>query len=242
LLRNVLIFAHRGSKGTHPENTMAAFIEAEKSGADGIELDVHLTNDGEVVIIHDETLDRTTTFTGRVIDYPLAKIKEADAGTKFSGDFKGERIPTLKEFFEWFCDKKLLINVELKNDVIPYNGLEEKVIKLIRDFKLENRVILSSFNHESIKNLRKIAPDIERALLFDQLPADFQNLLAAYKETGFHPKAKGLTKEIVDLAKMLGYTVRPWIANSAAEIERINGYGVDVIMTDFPALAVKTLK
>ncbi|WP_409302429.1 glycerophosphodiester phosphodiesterase [Peribacillus sp. SCS-155] len=241
-MKDVMIFAHRGSKGTRPENTMAAFMEAEKSGADGIELDVHLTSDGVPVIIHDETLDRTTTSTGRVEKLTLADIKEVDAGVKFSGEYSGERIPTLKEFFDWIYNKNLLINVELKNDVVAYKELEEKVIRLIREYNLEQRTILSSFNHESIRKLKALAPDIERALLFENLPDDYERLLTEAKEAGFHPKAKGLTAEIVSAAKKQGYKVRPWIANKPEDMKRLAEYGVDVIMTDFPALAVATLR
>jgi glycerophosphoryl diester phosphodiesterase len=94
-MKNVCIFAHRGSKGTHPENTLSAFEEALRSGADGIELDVHLTKDGELAVIHDETIDRTTTLSGYVKDYTAEELKMADAGVKFSPSFKNEKIPLL---------------------------------------------------------------------------------------------------------------------------------------------------
>lgn len=235
----VQIFAHRGSKGTHPENTMAAFIEAERTGADGIEFDVQLSADGEAVIIHDETLDRTTTMQGYVKDYTALELKEADAGIAFSKTFKGEKIPFLKEVFEWAASNQLFMNVELKNDKLPYHGLEEKVIEMVESFGLEDRVVLSSFNHSSIDKLKKLAPSLERALLFDKLPENIIQVLAAKQEKGFHPNARTLNEELCRQAKKLGYKVRPWTANKEAEIRRLINMEVDTVMTDFPERAVK---
>lgn len=238
-MKNIQIFAHRGSKGTHPENTMTAFIEAERVGADGIELDVHLSSDGEVVVIHDETLDRTTTMTGYVQDYTAKELKQADAGFYFSERFYGQQIPLLREVFEWVKGNQLLINVEYKTDEIAYKGIEQKVIDLIRAFHLEKRIILSSFNHDSIAIAKQVAPDIERALLFKQLPKDIYTILAQKCEAGFHPKRKTVTKELTAYAQQLGYKVRPWTANSAKHILLLADFGVDAIVTDYPEQALK---
>lgn len=235
----VQIFAHRGSKGTHPENTMAAFIEAERAGADGIEFDVQLSADGEMVVIHDETLDRTTSMQGYVKDYTARELKEADAGIAFAKAFTGERIPLLREVFEWAASNQLLMNAELKNDKIPYPGLEEKVIEMVQSFGLEDRVILSSFNHSSIDRLKKLAPSLERALLFEELPGNILQVLAGKQEKGFHPKARTLNDELCRQARELGYKVRPWTANQEKEIRRLIDMEVHAIITDFPERAVK---
>ena len=224
-MKNTQIYAHRGSKGTHPENTMIAFKEALRVGADGIEFDVHLSSDGELVIIHDETLDRTTSLSGYVRDFSAEELKSADAGGKFSEAFHGEKM-----------------NIELKTDKLPYDGIEKKVVDVIRQHHMESRVILSSFNHQSIENVKTLAPELERALLFEGLPVNIEELLAEKKEAGFHPDKNSLTPSIHASARKLGYKVRPWVANRQEDIERLATLGVDVIMTDFPEKAIMTLK
>ena len=119
------IFAHRGSKGTHPENTLASFKEAVRVGSDGIELDVHLTKDGHLVVIHDETVDRTTNGTGEIRNLTLAEIKAMDAGGWFHNKYAGEKIPTLEEVLLLLTELGFngQLNIELKTDVIQYKGL-----------------------------------------------------------------------------------------------------------------------
>lgn len=241
-MKEIQIFAHRGSKKTHPENTMLAFIEAERVGADGIEFDVQLSADGEIVIIHDETLDRTTTLTGYVKNYTAEELKKADAGIFFSEQFIGERIPLLREVFEWAAENDLIMNVELKTDKFPYEGIEQKVIDLIREFHFEDRIILSSFNHHSLEIAKEIAPEIERALLFKELPKDIENILEEKGESGFHPKRRTITKKLIQYAQKLGYKVRPWIANKRKNILLLSDLGVDAIMTDCPEKAIKLLR
>lgn len=241
-MKEIQIFAHRGSKKTHPENTMAAFIEAERVGTDGIELDVQLSSDRELIIIHDETLDRTTTLTGYVQNYTAEELKKADAGIFFSEQFTGERIPFLREVFEWATENELMINIELKTDNITYEGIEQKVIDLIREYHFEDRIILSSFNHLSLEIAKEIAPEIERALLFKDLPKDIEKLLEEKGESGFHPKRRTVTKLLIERAHNLGYKVRPWTVNKRKSILSLADFGVDAIITDDPEKAVKLLR
>ncbi|PJN90367.1 hypothetical protein CVN76_10645 [Bacillus sp. mrc49] len=242
ILQNIKIFAHRGSKGTHPENTIAAFQKAAETGADGIEFDVHLSADGELVIIHDETLDRTTSLTGYVKDHSSQELKTGDAGVKYAKEFTGERIPFLSEVFDWAKGNDLLMNVEIKTDRLDYEGIEQKIIDSIRHHQMEQRVILSSFNHHSIEKVKLLAPELERALLFEGLPDNLEQILRDKQESGFHPDKNSLTEATNELAKTLGYKVRPWVANEEADIIKLAGMGVDVIMTDYPEKAIKALK
>ena len=241
-VKQIQIFAHRGSRKTHPENTMVAFIEAERVGADGIEFDVQLSSDGELIIIHDETLDRTTTLTGYVKDYTAEELKKADAGILFSEQFIGEQIPFLKEVFKWATENDLTMNVELKTDKFNYEGIEQKVIDLIREFHFEDRIILSSFNHHSLEIAKEIAPEIERALLFKELPKDIENILANKAESGFHPKRRTVTNKLIKYAQKHGYKVRPWTANKSKNILLLANLGVDAIFTDCPEKAVRLLR
>ncbi|WP_110928664.1 glycerophosphodiester phosphodiesterase [Bacillus massiliglaciei] len=240
--RDIQIFAHRGSKGTHPENTMAAFKEAERAGADGIEFDVHMSRDGQLVIIHDEKLDRTTFRHGLVKDYDAEELTGMDAGSFFAKEYESERIPLLEEVFEWAVSNKLKMNVEIKTDKIAYEGIEEKIIDLIGKYHLEERIILSSFNHTSLDKARSINPQIERALLFQGLPANIVDVLKHAREKGFHPDRKSLTKEIIQNARELGYKVRPWVANKKNDLLLMKQYGVDAVITDYPERALALLK
>jgi glycerophosphoryl diester phosphodiesterase len=132
---------------------------------DGIELDVQLSKDGEMVIIHDEALDRTTNGKGYVKDYTLEELKKLDAGSFKGEEFKGETIPTLDEVLELFKDKNKIINIELKTGVFSYPGIEEKVIECIKKYKLEKYVYITSFNHQSIGRFQKLTKEISSGIL-----------------------------------------------------------------------------
>lgn len=209
---------------------MSAFKEAVRVGADGIELDVQLSLDGEVVVIHDETLNRTTNFVGYVKDFTAQELQQAIIENN-------ERIPLLREVFEWVSSHDILINVELKTDRFAYEGIEEKVIGLILQYNLHDRVILSSFNHQSLEIAKRIAPEVERALLFKRIPFNFLKTLSLKREKGFHPKKSILSKRHCFEAQKLGYQVRPWTVNKKQEFLKLASYGVNAIMTDDPALA-----
>ena len=140
-------FAHRGFSGKYPENTLLAFEKAVEAQTDGIELDVQLTKDGEIVIIHDETIDRTTNGKGLVVDYTYEELEKFDASYIYTGQFGFNKIPTLREYFNLIKDTNIITNIELKTGINEYQGIEEKVYNLIKEFQLEDRVIISSFNH-----------------------------------------------------------------------------------------------
>ena len=136
-----LNFGHRGFSGQFPENTLLAFQKAVDAGCDGIELDVHLSRDGEVVIIHDETVDRTTNGSGNVRDFTLEQLKDLDAYGSFPGKFSKNEIPTLREYFDLIRDTGIITNIELKTGVYTYPGIEQKTLKLQYGFLEESRVI-----------------------------------------------------------------------------------------------------
>ena len=150
------VFAHRGFSGKYPENTMLAFKKAAEVGCYGIELDVQLTKDDEIVIMHDETIDRTTSGTGYIRDYMYRELCLVDCYGKFEGEYEFQRIPTLREYLTWVKDTGLVTNIELKNSVYYYEHLEEKVIDMVREFGMEDRVIFSSFNLVSINKCKKV--------------------------------------------------------------------------------------
>lgn len=235
------IFGHRGAAGSYPENTMISFIEAERVNADGIELDVHLTKDGEVVVIHDETLERTTTGIGYVKDYTLKEIRLLDASYKFP-DYGVCQVPSLDEVFNWALSNRLVINVELKNSKIVYEGLEEKVIRLIRTYHYENRVILSSFNHQSLEKCKKLAPDIEVAVLYHEKKKDPWLYAKNLGAESIHPNFRVISSSTINMTQENGIAVRPYTVNKQKEIERLLSVGCAAIITDFPERAIALIK
>lgn len=156
---------HRGFSRAYPENTMLAFQKAVEVGCDGIELDIQLTKDNELVIIHDEDTKRTTNRSGLVKDFTLHQLKCLDASNGFEGRFGLNQIPTLREYFEFIKDIAVFTNIELKNSAIPYPNMEEKMIAMIQEFGLTDKVMFSSFNHFSMLKCKKLSPISKCAFL-----------------------------------------------------------------------------
>lgn len=235
-----LIFAHRGSAGTHPENTMESFIAAEKFGADGIELDVHLTKDNEIVVIHDHTIDRTTNGTGQVKDFTAAELKEFKANYHYKHILKrASKIPTLREVFEWMKGNDLLCNIELKNSEIPYEGLEIKVLAMIEEFGYKGRIIISSFNHHSLAYIKTLNSEIETAPLYNDLLYKPWEYAKSMKANGIHPKYKAISDAMIKDTMANGLTVRPYTINKERDMKRFFAVNCSAIITDYPEKAVK---
>lgn len=219
---NVNIWAHRGCSMRYPENTLLAFEEAAKlDGITGIELDVQLTKDGEMVVIHDEKLDRTTTGHGGVAEYTLSEIKSyaiTPSGKKEEYiDKKGQTlsVPTLEEVFvclKPYCEKNnLQINIELKNSVVRYEGMEEKVIELVDAYGLENNIVYSSFNHESVGLVKKLNPDAKTGTLSGDAIVCLEGA-KKYHADALHPSIYGMAinQETLDYIKEQQIPVRMW--------------------------------
>lgn len=236
-----LIFGHRGYAALYPENTMISFKEALNAGADGIELDVQLSLDGELVVIHDPTVDRTTDGTGFVRELSLEELRKLNAANNSKTvEFAG--IPTLREVMEWLSGTNLLLNIELKNAIYPYEGMEEKVIELIREFGLEDRVILSSFNHYSLVYCYRLAPDIETAPLYSDglyMPWVYAESIRA---KSIHPKFRAAPDGIIKQCQEAGIAVRPYTVNRKGDMKRLFKAGCSAFITDDPDLAIQLRK
>ncbi|HSL45587.1 MAG TPA: glycerophosphodiester phosphodiesterase family protein [Anaerolineales bacterium] len=236
-----IIFAHRGASAHAPENTLAAFELALAQNADAIELDVKLSADGHVVVIHDPTVDRTTGSHGRVKDLSLAQLKSLDAGSFFSDKFKGEKIPTLAEVFE-AVGIRTFINVELTNYNTPRDQLVESVCKLVEQFGLQERVMFSSFFASNLTKARAYLPRVPRGLLA------LNGLLGAWARSfGFafgryqalHPNLKDVSPQQVQRVHRLKRRIHVWTVNAAEDMRRLFRWDVDAIFTDDPQLAVQ---
>lgn len=237
-----LIFAHRGYSAKHPENTMKAFKEAEKAGADGIELDVQFTKDGEIVVIHDETVDRTTNGKGAVKDFTFVELQKLDASYKSKSLLKKESIPSLREVFRWLQTNQLICNVEIKSNVETFMKIEQSVIAMIREYGLSERIILSSFNHYSLVYCYRLAPDIEIAPLYAEglyMPWVYAESIRA---KGMHPNYKVAPNEIIKGALDYGIEVRPYTVNKEKEMRRLFEIGCTAFITDDPITALNIRK
>ena len=235
--RMMRVFAHRGYSGKYPENTMLAFREAEKTGADGIELDVQLSKDGELVIIHDETLDRTTTGKGYVKDYTLSELKSFNASVIKGDTFAPEVIPSFEEYCKWVKDTYLITNVELKTSIVYYPEIEEKLTEMIKVFKLEDRVIFSSFNHLSIVRMKQLLPDCPVGALVEHDDLQFAGYYCRkYGFEYYHPDSSLFTKENADNCHHFGIGINSWTVNDLGTFERLYEWGVEGIFTNYPKI------
>ncbi len=232
------IFAHRGYSAKFPENTMKAFMEAEKAGAEGLELDIQMTRDGELVVIHDEKVDRTTDGKGFVKDFASQELRKLDAGYNSKEQARKEPIPFLEEVFEWMSGNAIFCNVELKTGMFFYPGIEEKLISMIRSWKLENRITISSFNHYTLVNMIQMDPGLETAPLLAEglyMPWVYAKSI---KAKGFHPHYRAARNEIIRESLAQGIAVRPYTVNKGAELERLLKAGCTAIITDDPVKAL----
>jgi glycerophosphoryl diester phosphodiesterase len=226
-----LLIGHRGYPARYPENTLAAFEGAMQAGCDMIELDVTLTRDRKVVVIHDDTLERTTTGEGPVRDHTLAKIQALDAGSWFDARFAAERVPELAEVLRLTAGRCML-NIEIKESAFeagyPADAIEHQVVKLVKTSGALDRAIISSFDRRILERIS--AMDAPPAIAFisdhkaDQSVLD---LLRAMKAYSWHPRFKVLTRDQVGTLHAAGLKVFPWTINTAAEAQKVLALGVD---------------
>ena len=225
-----LVIAHRGASGTRPENTLAAFRQAEALGAPMVELDVQLTRDREVVVIHDWTLTRTTNGRGRVASRTLAEIQRLDAGSWFDPHYAGERIPTLREVLDAI---RASVNVELK--ALGSDGLEARAYDAVAAANATERVVFSSFHAESLVRLRRYAPDATIAVLWTRKRlAAALRLAGRVGATALHIRKEATVAAEVRAAVAEGLEVRAWTVNDPADFTHLQSFGVSGVFTDFP--------
>lgn len=232
------VIAHRGSKGVRPENTLAAFKKAIEEGADGIETDVHLSKDGEMVIIHDETVDRTTNGTGRVFDHTLAELKQLSAGGSFSGRYQNEKIPTLQEVVDLLIAERYTgtFNLELKTDKFKYPGIEQKVFSFFKDLDYPFELVYSSFNPETLVTMHTLQPDVEMASLFKFNAKAARKLTHRKVIQNWHPSMAWVRGHRFLLGKR---RLRPWTINVESDLRFCFQKGFLGVITDYPTRALQ---
>lgn len=237
------IMAHRGASGYAPENTLEAFELAVKMGAYGVELDVHLTRDGELVVAHDETVDRVSDGSGRIRDMTIAELKKLRFNRTFP-EYTNARIPTLKEVFDLLGPAGLYINIELKNSYIDYPGLEKKTIELAAREGMLDRIIFSSFNHYSMLRVKDIDSSLYCGLLYEATLIEPWSYAKRLGMDALHPH---FSEVLVpggecERAHELGLEVNPWTVNSESDIRAVIAAGADHIISNYPDRALKILK
>lgn len=233
------VFAHRGYSGRYPENTLLAFQQAADAGADGIELDVHLSRDQQLVVIHDELLDRTTDGTGFVRDHTLAELKRLDASGPYRGKLERNPIPTLEEVLAWMAPLSLHLNIELKTGLFDYPGLEEQVWAMVEQYRMQQRVVFSSFHAESLLRLKRLAPEASCGLLrggSSPMPGQYIRRLGLQ---AYHPLFVQLDRAAVADLKANGLAIRPYTPNSPISLRYLMRLGVDAVITNFPVRALR---
>ena len=232
------IWAHRGARREAPENTLPAFELAVAQGADGVEFDVQLTADGTVVVIHDETVERTTNGTGPVVGFGLSELRGLDASAGFES-YAGVQIPTLADTLALLAPTGLTLNIELKNSEEDYPGLEEQVLAAIAAHDLADRVVLSTFNHYSLKKLQDLGAPSQLGMLYTDPLYKPWRYAAKLGVGAIHPPARFvLSRGWVRKAHEAGLAVRPWVVNSERQLARMFKWGVDAVFTDVPLAAL----
>lgn len=228
------ILAHRGASGYAPENTRASILEGLKQNCDGFEVDVQLTKDGELVIFHDWSLERTTNGSGFLKDKKLSELKALDIGSWFSKKFKDEKIMTLKELLEIVPPEKLL-NIEIKVRHGEVNHIEKKVIEVLEaSSRLDSNIIISSFDHRIIKKINDIKPEAQVGIVVAAGLLDLKNYISNFNLYSVHCGGEFINKINIDELKEKNIKTYAWTVNKLEESIILDSFGVEGVITNYP--------
>ncbi|MDR3541289.1 MAG: glycerophosphodiester phosphodiesterase [Desulfosporosinus sp.] len=228
------VLGHRGAAGSAPENTQISFAKGLEYGVDGFEFDVQLSRDGEVVVCHDERIDRTSNGMGWIKDLTLQELKHLDFGSWFTKLPVCQEIPTLRELLEVFASLNLELNVEIKSGLIQYPGIGEKVVNLLGEFDQLDNSIISSFDHQLLLNLKQHYPRLKTGILYDSAPIKPWLYAKFLKAQYLHPAWYFVTPELVKSSAVLGIEINTWTVNSSFAAAKVKTARVSRIITDYP--------
>jgi len=232
--RRPLVIGHRGASADAPENTIAAFELALQQGADGIELDVHLSSDEQPVVIHDFTLERTTDGAGPVSEHSVRELKRLDAGGWRDRRFRGQRVQTLQEVLERFRDRARFW-IELKGGSALYPGIEERVVSTVEIYDVVDRALVQSFDHAAIARVRALNPELPVGALVARSPLDGA-LLRAGAASAICASSHLVTEALLAEIREAGCDCYVWTVNEPAQMDRLVAWGVSGIITDRPGV------
>lgn len=242
-----IIIGHRGASAYAPENSLSAFKLAYEMGAEMIELDVLLSKDGVPVVIHDETLDRTSNGSGPVADHSLEELKKLDAGSWFSEKYAGEPIPTLEEVLAW-AKGKISVNIEIKTEAVTdqaAGGIEQKSLELVEKFGMSEYVIFSSFDYRAIAHLNELNPEMPKAILFEKSQGKGKGPtahLTEYDIQGFNCSYRQISEEWMQQARDNSLPVLIYTVNDADRMRSLWSMGVSGIFSDKPDVLKETVE
>lgn len=236
-MKKPILLAHRGFSGDYPENSPLAFQMAiEKTQVDGFESDVHITKDGRLVVFHDASVERTSNGAGFIKDYTYDEMLELDIGAWKSPEFAGQHIWTFDELLDFCKETKMLLNIELKNYEVFYDGLEQRVIDAVCARQMQDQVFASSFNHISMQHFKKLCPEIETGLLYDKPYLDMDKYIERSNADNMHPRYMLLQyqPELAGLYHSRGMKVNTWTVNDEENMRDMIARGVDCIISNHP--------
>ena len=226
------VIGHRGAAGYAPENTMAAFQRGLALRADAVELDVNLSKDGELMVIHDPTLNRTTNGSGLVCHHTAAEIQALDAGSWFDPSFSDCRVPTLREVLQWAKDRTKVV-IELKNGPIFYPDIEVVLVRLLDELNVRDQVMAISFDHVVLGQLKAIAPDVATGVIYASRVPDAPTMAKLVNADLVMPYWAMLTREEVEACHAADLFVSPW-GGPEQDYQHILSLGVDAVGADYP--------
>ena len=239
-MHKIKVWAHRGASAYAPENTMEAYVLAHQQGADGIELDVQLSKDGEIVVIHDEKIDRTSNGKGLVRDYTMKQLRGFNFNRTRPEHFQAD-IPTLREVLLYIRDRtEMTVNIELKTGVFFYPGIEEKTVALADELGVQDRVIYSSFNHYSIRRICQIDPEAKTGLLYSDGFIDVPAYADSLGVNALHPSWHSLQYPgFLEDCRRYHLDLNVWTINAESLMRQMCEAGVHAIITNYPDRAVR---
>lgn len=225
-----MVIAHRGASAYTPENTFSAFDKALSLGVDQVELDVHFSSDGHVVVIHDDNLDRTSNGSGPVASHTLSQLRALDMGSWFAPEYAGERMPTLGQLLERY-GSQLYFHIEIKAQV---ENLSQRIANLVREYRLSDSVTITSFQKARLEEIRAYAPELPAGWL---VPEVSDSIVVQAQELGLTslcPRADRVTTELVDALHGNEFIVRAWGVTDEALMRQVVDAGADGMTVNFP--------
>ncbi len=236
----VQVIGHRGAMGYAAENTLPSFELGLRQGAEILELDVHLSRDGEVVVIHDATLERTTDGQGYVRDHTLAELKRLDASARHGDTYASARIPTLAEILQW-ARGRVALAVEIKASQVRYPGIEAKVVDLLAHHGMIEHVVVISFDHTCLREVKRLEPSVATGPLYLARPVDPAGLMRAAHADVMRPHWAYVTEEEMRVAHQNDWAIAPWGATESRMWEYLWELGVDAMSANHPDQLVTAL-
>lgn len=232
------IWAHRGEHHTHAENTLAAFAAAFALGADGIELDVHLSQDRQLVVHHDEQVVAQNGTRYPIFQTPATVLRSVIMNSAAADDSQ-ERIPLLEEVLALAKSEQRRVNIEIKNGPVVYPGIEEAVLAAVRNAAMEEQVLLSSFNHATLQRIRQLTPTLATGILYVEGLVDPWRYAHYLQADAIHPLFYNITPSLVDRCHQAQIRVHPWTVNGSEALEKCMVAGCDAVITDELDLALQ---